>query len=166
MTRPGGLILIAILVAAAVPALAQSSMTKVPAGEMHMPMGMADKPAGFAPTKQAYTGNHQFLVKLLSVPTPIPFEKYFDLRFSVYDGKDPAKQLSDARLQVFAGMRHGLKQGFAHGMQSSPKVATKNGVFTVSGMFFHMTGSWTLRTTVKERGVTGIAYFQLPCCGQ
>lgn len=149
----------AVLLATAVPAQAQSG-----AGKMKMPM--SDKPAHFAPTRQAYTGDHRLLVKLLSVPKSIPFEKYFDLRFGVYDAKHPRERLQHAHFAIYAGMRHGLKHGFAHGMQSSPKVDAKNGVFTVKGMYFHMMGPWTLKTTVKEGKETGVAYFQLPCCAR
>lgn len=160
------LALAAVLVAASVPTSAQSGTMNMPAGHVNMPMAMPDKPTHFAPTRQAYTTNHEFLVKLLSVPKPIPFEKYFDLRFAVYSPTHPATPLPGAKLGVFAGMRHGLTHGFAHGMQSSPKVAAKNGVFTVSGMYFHMMGPWTLKTTVQKGGEQGTAYFQLPCCGQ
>lgn len=128
-------------------------------------MSMPEEPAHFAPTRQAYTTNHQFLVKLISLPNPIPYEKYFKLRFEVFDGANPSRRLPKARVTVFAGMRHGMKNGFAHGMESSPKVSEHDGVVTVSGMYFHMMGPWTLQTTVHDRGKEGIAYFDLPCCG-
>ena len=140
------------------PALAQQ-------GSMNMAMPMSEKPAAFAPTREAYTSNHAFLIKLLSVPPSIPYEQYFTLRFAVYDPHMPTMQLRDATLQIYAGMRHGLKTGFAHGMQSSPKVVDRDGVFTVSGMYFHMMGPWTLQMTVSDHGKQGVADFQLPCCG-
>jgi hypothetical protein len=153
-------LLIAVSVAmfaVALPALAQqSSMTPSPP---------AEKPATFEPTRQATTSDGHFLVKLLAVPSPIPFEKYFSLQFAVYDPSDPAKPLTNAHVSVFAGMRHGLKTGFAHGMQSTPKVAESNGVFTVSGMYFHMMGPWTFETTVSNGDQQSRADFQLPCCG-
>ncbi len=135
-------------------------------GDMKMAMPMADAAAHFKPTREAYTGDHQFLVKLLAVPSPIPFEKHFTLRFAVYDGHDTKKKLSDANLKVSAGMRHGMKQGFTHSMESAPKIAGKDGVFTVTGVYFHMMGAWTLEATVEEGGKQGVADFQLPCCGQ
>jgi hypothetical protein len=114
----------------------------------------------------AYTGNHQFLVKITDLPNPIPYQKYFTLRFAVYDGHHPDKQLSDAHLTLFAGMRHGMKQGFAHGMQSTPKIGENAGAVTADGMYFHMMGKWTLKVAVKEGGKQGVAYFDLPCCGK
>jgi hypothetical protein len=123
-------------------------------------------PAHVAPARQAYTADRRFLVKLLSLPDPIPFEQYFALRLEVYDGRNPAQPLADARIQVLAGMAHGLGQGFAHGMQSSPQVATRAGVALVSGMYFHMTGAWTMEVTVHRGAEEGVASFQLPCCGQ
>lgn len=130
-----------------------------------MKMEMSDTPAHFAPTKAAYSNGHAFLVRLLAVPKPIPFEKYFTVRFGVYDGHHPKHLLSNASLKLNAGMRHGLKHGFAHGMESSPKISDKGGVFTVSGMYFHMNGPWVLKMWVRDGAKHGIVYFKLPCCG-
>jgi hypothetical protein len=118
------------------------------------------------PAREAYTADHQLLVRLLSVPNPIPMERYFSLRLAIYDGNDPRRQLHDVQLQVAAGMSHGMGQGFAHGMQSSPEIEIQNGIATVSGMFFHMTGEWTLQVTVHAGGHDGIVSFNLPCCEQ
>ena len=148
----------AILLTAAIPVSAQMNGM----GGMKM---SSEKPVHFDPTREAYTTNNQFLVKLISVPNPIPYEKYFRVRFQVFDVKLPSRPLPHARVAVFAGMRHGMKNGFAHGMESSPKVSEHDGIFTVSGMYFHMMGPWTLQTTVHDRGKEGIAYFSLPCCG-
>ena len=156
MIRAAVTLLAVLSAAAAPPALAAS-------GDRNMPR--PDKPAKFEATRQAYTSDRRFLVKLLSVPKPIPYEKYFDLRFAVFDGRDPSKQLPDAQLQISVGMRHGLKQGMAHGMQSAPKVAAKDGAFDVSGMYFHMMGPWTVEAVVREGGEQATAIFQLPCCG-
>jgi hypothetical protein len=155
-----GLAVVLMLAASAGPAGAQSGGMS----GMKMPM-KPEGPANFPPTRQAYTENHQFLVKLVTLPQPIPYEKYFDLQFAVYDGHHPQKELTDAQLAVEAGMRHGLKEGFAHGMQSAPKLAEMNGQFTLSGMYFHMMGPWVVKLTVQEGGRHGTAYFRLPCCG-
>jgi hypothetical protein len=133
---------------------------------MKMNMPMSDAPAHFMPTRSAYTAHHLFLVKLLAVPTPIPYEKYFTIRLSIYDGAAPHKKLSDAAVEIYAGMRHGMKTGFAHGMNSSPKVTSDDGVVDVSGMYFHMMGAWTLKATVRQGGKQDVAYLQLPCCGK
>jgi hypothetical protein len=121
-------------------------------------------PAHFTPKRSAITTNHQFLIKLAKLPDPIPYQKYFTLGFTIYDGNDPTKQLKDAHLSLFAGMRHGMPHGFAHGMQSTPKIVDTNGTLTAEGMYFHMLGKWTLRTTVTEGGKQDVAYFDLPCC--
>lgn len=133
-------------------------------GDMKMPMPMTDTPADFKPTRSAYTADHRFLVRLLSVPAPIPFQKYFTVTFGVYDGHDPGKKLSDVELTIAAGMRHGMQHGFKHGMASAPKISSKDGVFDVSGMYFTMMGPWTLEVTVSQGSKRGVAYFQLPCC--
>lgn len=125
---------------------------------------MSAEPAQSTPTAEAYTADRQFLVRLLSVPKPIPYEKYFSVAVGVYDANSPARRLSDVQLSVVAGMSHGLGQGFAHTMQSSPKIEIRDGVATVSGLYFHMTGSWTMEVTVRMRDEVSAAYFQLPCC--
>jgi hypothetical protein len=115
-------------------------MGEAPAGSPGMKMPMSEEPTHFKPTRQAYTANHLFLVKLVTLPPFIPFQQYFELHFAVYDGKHPARRLDDTQIEVYAGMRHGLKHGFAHGMQSSPKVERDAGDFKVSGVYFHMMG--------------------------
>ncbi len=132
---------------------------------MAMAMVMCDTPAHFSPTLSTYTTNHKFFVKLVKVPDPIPYQKYFALRLAIYDGHDPSRLLQQARMSIFAGMRHGLKHGFAHGMQSSPKLVNRNGRIDVEGMYFHMQGRWTLRATVTDGNEQGVASFDLPCCG-
>jgi hypothetical protein len=125
---------------------------------------MSAGPAQSTPTAEAYTADRQFLVRLLAVPKPIPYEKYFSVAVGVYDANNPARRLSDVQLAVVAGMSHGLGQGFAHTMQSSPKIEVRDGVATVSGLYFHMIGSWTMEVTVRMRDEESAAYFQLPCC--
>ncbi len=119
-----------------------------------------------APTRSAYTGNHDFLVKMVDVPDPIPYEKHFSVGFAVYDGNHPDMKLTDAHLALSAGMRHGLNHGFAHGMQSSPEIDNQQGALKVNGIYFHMMGKWTLKATVTEKNKEGVAYFDLPCCGK
>lgn len=114
----------------------------------------------------AYTGNHQFLVKLKNVPKDIPFEQYFGVSIEAFDGKHPSVLLKSPKLSLKAGMKHGRKVGFAHGMESSPKIDLKQGLAKVSGLFFHMRGPWTLDVTVTDKGQSGTAEFTLPCCGQ
>ena len=129
------------------------------------PMEMSGSAAHFAATREAYSVDHTFLVKLLSVPKPIGFEKYFTVKFAVYDGHHPGKPLPSASIRIFAGMRHGLKHGFAHGMESSPKISGHEGVFTVQGMYFTMMGPWVVKMWVSDGTKHGIVYFKLPCCG-
>lgn len=144
-------------------AIAQPTQKNDMSANIHMDMTDSG-PAHFKPTREAYTTNHRFLVKLTQLPQPIPYQKYFTIRFEVYDGHHPSQRMHNVKLSLFAGMRHGLKHGFAHGMESSPKIIDHNGVFTVEGMYFHMMGKWTLKVTARDAGQTGIAYFDLPCC--
>ncbi len=142
-----------------------STAAKSDTGTMSMPM--SDVPAHFKPTRAAYTTDHRYLVKLLSLPSPIPYQKYFTVRFAVYQGRPPHQRLAQVPVRIFAGMRHGLTHGFAHGMESSPRLVRKDGVVTVSGMYFHMMGPWVLKVTVSGNGnLPSAAYFELPCCGR
>lgn len=148
--------------------VAYATASSEPMGNMNMP-GLAMPMPGESPAqpgRQAYTSNHAFLIKLRSFPRPVPFEKYFAVQFAVYDGRNPGKGLIDAHLTVTAGMRHGVSEGFAHGMQSTPRILAKGDLFTVSGLYFHMAGPWTLKVDVERKGQTGTAYFTLPCCAQ
>jgi len=172
MPRFSGLLsAVALLTGLGLPLAASAAGMAMPAvapksGDMKMAMPMSDAPAHFKPTRAAYTTDHRFLIKLLSLPSPIPYQQYFTIRLAVYQGHPPHKRLAGVPLDLFAGMRHGLKHGFAHGMNSSPRLGRNNGVITVSGMYFHMMGPWVLKTTVYGGGKPSVAYFKLPCCGK
>ncbi|MBE0625314.1 MAG: hypothetical protein IH606_10930 [Burkholderiales bacterium] len=129
---------------------------------MHMPEG----PALLKAKNQAATANHAFLVKVLSLPDPIPFEKHFGARFAVFDGAHTDRRVPDAAVSVTAGMRHGMQSGFAHGMQYSPKIETKEGIVSITGLSFHMMGTWTLKFDIQQGGKTETAYLDLPCCAE
>jgi len=154
---PGLFVLVSFAVAA--PVWSQSSPTQ--------PYSVHETPAGgVSSAREAYTADHRFLIRLLSVPSAVHLQQYFTVRLAVYDGRDTQRRLSDVQLEVAAGMAHGMAEGFAHGMQSAPQVEMRDGVATVSGLFFHMPGEWTVRVTVHHAGEEGIGSFLLPCCAQ
>jgi hypothetical protein len=75
---------------------------KSPGMDMHgmdMP-GMKSMPA----TTRAFTEGHRFRIDLLTVPAPLPLQKYFELQLAVFDGRHPARRLTDASIKVSAGM--------------------------------------------------------------
>jgi hypothetical protein len=156
------------LASAAFAALALAGMDSMPGMKMDSMPGMKMEPTegGSAPVTQAFTTNHLYRVDLVRVPRPIPFEKYFGLQLAVYDGKNPARRITDASVEVSAGMRHGRAHGFAHGMQSTPVVEMRQGAFVVRGMFFHMAGPWVLEVHVRQGASSGTAYLRLVCCGK
>jgi hypothetical protein len=88
----------------------------------------------------------------------IPYEKYFTLDIGVFDPGGSARRLVDVQLRVVAGMAHGLREGFAHTIQSAPKIEIRDGIAAVSGMYLHMRGAWTMEVTVRREGR---AYFAL-----
>jgi hypothetical protein len=149
-----------VSLAVAAPVWSQSSPTT--------PFPVHETPAGgvSSSAREAYTADHRFLIRLLSVPSAVRLEQYFTVRLAVYDGRDTQRRLSDVQLEVVAGMAHGMAEGFAHGMQSAPQVEMRDGIAIVSGLFFHMSGEWTMRVTVHRAGEEGTGSFQLPCCAQ
>ena len=155
-----------IVLLLAAPVRADDAPVKMQPGMHHGGMqGMEMSPARFEPTREAYTEKHTFLVRLVDLPDPIPYQKHFTVRFAVFDGHDTGKRLGDATLSLQAGMRHGMASGFAHGMNSVPKIERGKAGVAAEGMYFHMMGRWTVRVTVKQGGREDVAYFDLPCCG-
>lgn len=83
-------------------------------------------------------------------PDPIPFNDFFDLVIDV-DADDIAV---DATMPA-----HG------HGMNVVPTVTSDgDGLWTVEGMLFHMTGEWELVVTVDPEGAADDAVFTVHCC--
>jgi hypothetical protein len=70
-----------------------------------MNMPMSDQTAHFEPTHDAFATNDAFLVKVVSLPGAIPFQKFFSVSLSVFDGKHTDQNLRDATVDVNAGMR-------------------------------------------------------------
>ena len=142
----------------------QSSGAAMGSHDMGDMKSMSDQPAHFKAKDQTYTTNRAFLVKVVSLPDPIPYQKHFTLGLAVFDGKHTDRKLTDATVRITAGMRHGMKSGFAHGMQYTPEVENKDGGVTVAGMFFQMMGTWTVQVDVHSGAKKGTAYLDLPCC--
>jgi len=120
----------------------------------------------FEPTREAFTENREFLVRLVGLPNTIPLKKHFSVAFEVYNGRSISQKVQDAKLQVEIGMRHGMKDKFAHGMNSEPEVVSGPLVTSVDGVYFHMAGKWTIGVSVKAGKRVGTAWFDLPCCSK
>lgn len=112
----------------------------------------------------AYSANKAFLVRLQSVPVPIPYQKHFTVKLRVFDGKRISQTIDDATVGVNVGMRHGGRH-FAHGMDSTPKVSFSKGILTVEGMYFTMRGPWTIELDIQHQKVRDVVSLELPCCG-
>lgn len=131
----------------------------------HAMEGHGNSPSGVVETS-AYTKNHVFLIKLTELPNPLPYQRYFTVHLAVYASDDPDRLLKDADVGVTVGMRHGMTEGFAHGMQSSPKIEGEGGDIRVEGVYLHMMGEWAMEVRVDEGGKQDVANFDLPCCGE
>ena len=81
---------------------------------------------------------------------PIPENEVFELSVWVFDPERPELPLRDVDLAADAGMpEHG------HGMNRVPEVARReDGGFDVTGMLFHMGGSWELYLDVTRGAIT------------
>jgi hypothetical protein len=101
---------------------------------------------------------------MVLVPKPVPMNKLFEVESILFDGSDPQRRITDATVQIEAGMTHGTKQ-FMHSMQTAPGVEAGEGTWKVRGMMIHMEGAWTLRVDVIAGGKTSTADLTLACCG-
>jgi hypothetical protein len=124
----------------------------------------AQAPATRAPIAEALTSNHRFRVVVMSAPQPLPLQRHFNLQLAVYEGRPPGKRVTHAKLDVTAGMTHGMGE-LVHGMQSTPVIQEHKGRYEVRGMMFHMVGTWTVRVRVSKGGHVGTADLTLECCG-
>ncbi len=91
---------------------------------------------------------YSLLVK--SSVEPLPENEEFALSVWVFDPARPDAPLGDVTLAADAGMpEHG------HGMNRVPAVARRgDGGFEVTGMLFHMGGSWELYLDVTRGAIT------------
>lgn len=91
-----------------------------------------------------------YLLRVMSSVEPLPENEVFALSVWVFDPQRPAQPLREVELAADAGMpEHG------HGMNRVPEVARReDGGFEVSGMLFHMLGSWELYLDVTRGAIT------------
>jgi hypothetical protein len=91
-----------------------------------------------------------YLLRVRPSLEPIPENEEFALSVWVFDPARPDEPLGDVALAADAGMpEHG------HGMNRVPAVARRDdGGFDVTGMLFHMGGSWELYLDVTRGAIT------------
>ena len=91
-----------------------------------------------------------YLLRVRPSREPIPENEEFALSVWVFDPAHPDEPLDDVALAADAGMpEHG------HGMNRVPAVARRDdGGFDVTGMLFHMGGSWELYLDVTRGAIT------------
>lgn len=128
----------------------------------------APKPATSKPDMSALTGTQSgtfaglssdktFYVTVTADPSPIPLNKLFTLKVSVFDPADKAKMLTDVSVAADAAM-----PSHDHGMNTKTKVEkAEEGHHGVRGMLFHMPGHWQIYIDVTRGGVTERATFDV-----
>lgn len=100
--------------------------------------------------REVLSNGQGYLVRFAASLEPIPDNEVFELAVWVFDPAAPEAPLSDVALAADAGMpEHG------HGMNRVPEVARRaDGGFDVTGMLFHMGGSWELYLDVTRGAIT------------
>ena len=106
--------------------------------------------APWADARELASNGGGYLVRVRPSLEPIPENEAFALTVWVFDPRRPTEPLADVTLAADAGMpEHG------HGMNRVPAVARRDdGGFEVSGMLFHMGGSWELYLDVTRGAIT------------
>ena len=108
-------------------------------------MACTDKKDDNEPLREGLTDGGTYYIYWDSIPSSIPFNEPFKISAMVHDGEDTSKMYMDKELFVDATM-----PGHGHGMETTPEVTNKDGVYTVEGMLFHMAGDWELVFAVSD----------------
>lgn len=100
--------------------------------------------------REVASNGGEYLLRVRSSVDPLPENEVFALSVWVFDPARPGEVLREVELAADAGMpEHG------HGMNRVPEVARReDGGFEVSGMLFHMLGSWELYLDVTRGAIT------------
>ena len=94
-------------------------------------------------------------MRVVTDPSPIPFNEPFTVDVDVFDASDPAQ-----RLDVEAVV-DGWMPDHGHGMNRYPKVESRDdGGLRARGMLFHMLGLWELNVDVVHEGLSSRATFE------
>lgn len=104
----------------------------------------------WAGAREVASNGDGYLLRVATSVEPIPENELFELAVWVFDPERPEVPLRDVDLAADAGMpEHG------HGMNRVPEVARReDGGFDVTGMLFHMGGSWELYLDVTRGAIT------------
>lgn len=118
-----------------------------------MPLLARVRPSGEEPwngARELVSNGDVYLLRVAASVEPLPDNEVFELAVWVFDPAAPEAPLSDVALAADAGMpEHG------HGMNRVPEVARRaDGGFDVTGMLFHMGGSWELYLDVTRGAIT------------
>jgi len=110
--------------------------------------GAVQKP--WADAREVASNGGGYVLRVRPSLEPIPENEEFALSVWVFDPARPEEPLRDVALAADAGMpEHG------HGMNRVPTVARReDGGYEVSGMLFHMGGSWELYLDVTRGAIT------------
>lgn len=113
--------------------------------------GLDDTGVDYA-TEQMTDGG-TWMVSYTTVPSPLPYNAYFDLTLSIADATGQTVAV-DARMP-----EHN------HGMNVTPEVTDHgDGTWTASPMLFHMQGTWEITVDVGANEPMERATFNVLCC--
>lgn len=113
-------------------------------------LGRGQDKAPWAGAESLESNGGGYLLRVLPGVDPMPENEVFGLAVWVFDPAAPEVALTGLTLVADAGMpEHG------HGMSRVPTVTGRaDGGFDVSGMLFHMGGTWELYLDVTRGALT------------
>ena len=83
-----------------------------------------------------------------------------------YDQSNASKHLDAPQMTASASTRDGMGYAFAYGIQSSPNlVRNADNIIDADSMFYNELGPWPIKAIMADQRKSGVAYFDLPCCG-
>ena len=112
-------------------------------------------------TTEAESDGGSYWVTYQTDPEAIPFNDYFNMVITVFDGSDKTTVLTD-----IDGMEINLTMpDHGHGMNVTPVVSSNgDGTFTVDPLLFHMSGHWLVDLAISRTGTSELAQFDIDCC--
>jgi len=112
-------------------------------------------------TTEAISDGGSYRLTYATDPATIPFNDYFTMTLSVYDGTDTTTALTDVE-SVWVDI---TMPDHDHGMNVTPVITNNGGgTFTVDPALFHMTGRWVVDVAVTRNGAAELAQFDIDCC--
>lgn len=101
-------------------------------------------------TRVVLSNGGTYIIKLEFSPEPVPFNRPFDIKFTVEQNPKGNFKPSDPTYSVDVDAR---MPAHFHGMNRVPKVSRRpDGSFIAEGLLLHMPGHWELYLDISQGG--------------